>query len=116
MDTTACEASQGLDHALVDDGERLAPFEPRSLTAAVTGLCIDPRGRRFARLNAFVDGLGQRTVHLELGEHDHALAQRAMTRLGVLVRSSGELVFEGPRLLLRPARRLRWLEPLDDPR
>lgn len=116
MHTTSFEARSCSARDIVHDARRLAPLETCSLTAAVTGLCIDHRGRHFARLNAFVDGLGQRTIHVQLGEAELALAMRAMTRLGILVRSSGELVSDGPRLVLRPGRGLRLLEPADDPR
>lgn len=97
--------------AVLGDARRVAAIEIRTLTATITELRIEDGERPMARLNAFVDDVGQRTVHVELDPDEYRRALRILSRPGTLVRASGELVQRGLRLMLVHTRSLQFLEP-----
>ena len=85
-----------------------------ALTAVVLGVWRHSDGRHGARLNAYVDGLGHRTLSVELTAHDYAQAVASLQHPGVLVRCSGVLVDADPCPHLLAAEGLQLLIP-DDP-
>lgn len=111
MLTTSFEAKSCSAPVILSDRPRLRTREAYTLTAVATELRFGADGRRIARLNAFVDGLGPRTVHIELGADEYDRVSRTMTHPGTLIRASGELVHEGPRLMLLHTQGLQFLEP-----
>lgn len=101
-------------YAIIDDGRRVDALEINTLTGVVLEVCRYGNGRYGARLNAYVDGLGHRTLHVELTLDDYHQAAMSMQRAGVLVRCSGMLVDEGPHPHMLALDGLQLLLP-DDP-
>lgn len=87
---------------VLSDDRHAATLEIHALTAAIVSLRRHD-GHHHARLNAFVDGVGHRTVHVELTPLEYAHAASTLQSPGTLVRCSGVLRPEGSALrLLRP--------------
>ena len=101
-------------YAIIDDGRHVDALEINTLTGVVLEVCRHGDGRYGARLNAYVDGLGHRTLHVELSLEGYERAITCLERTGVLVRCSGLLVDEGPYPHLLAVDDLQLLLP-DDP-
>lgn len=87
---------------VLSDDRHTATLEIHALTAAIVSLRRQG-GEHQARLNAFVDGLGHRMVHVELTPLEYARAASTLQSPGTLLRCSGVLRPEGSALrLLRP--------------
>src|SRR5690606_4628880 len=78
MLTTSFDAKSCPAPVILSDRPRLRTREAYTLTAVATELRFGADGRRIARLNAFVDGLGPRTVHIELGADEYDRVSRTM--------------------------------------
>lgn len=101
-------------YAIIDDGRRVDALEINTLTGVVLEVCRYGNGRYGARLNAYVDGLGHRTLHVELTPEGYHQAATSMQQRGVLVRCSGMLVDEAAHPHLVALDGLQLLLP-DDP-
>jgi hypothetical protein len=105
------EAQPCPPYALVDDDRRVTPLEIDTLTAIVISAWQHSNGRRGARLNAFVDGLGHRMVHVDLTPEDYERAVATLQCPGTLVRGTGVLVDEGPHQRLHISQELQFFAP-----
>lgn len=101
-------------YAIIDDGRRVDTLELNTLTAIVLEVYRYGNDRYGARLNAYVDGVGHRTVLVELTLEGYHQAAACLHRHDVLVRCSGMLVDEGPHPHLLALDGLQLLLP-DDP-
>lgn len=101
-------------YAIIEDGRRVDALEINTLTGVVLEVCRYGHDRYGARINAYVDGLGHRTLHVELTLEGYHQAAASMTRRDVLVRCSGMLVDESPHPRLLALDGLQLLLP-DDP-
>jgi hypothetical protein len=95
----------------VDPDRRTAVREIRTITAVVLSAWRHSNGRGAARLNAYVDGLGHRTLHVELTRDGYDQVVATLQRPGVLIRCSGMLVDQGPCPCWVPTERLQLLVP-----
>jgi hypothetical protein len=107
------EAEPRPPYAVIDDGRRTDLLEIDTLTAVVLGVWRYCDGRYGARLNAYVDGRGHRTLQVELTAEGYAQAVESMQHPGVLVRCSGVLVDEGHCAHLLATEGLHLLVPVD---
>lgn len=105
------EAQPCPPYAIVDDDRRTTTLENNTLTAIVISAWQHSNGRRGARLNAFVDGLGHRMVHVDLTPEDYERAVSTLQCPGTLVRGTGVLVDEGAHQRLHPSESLQFLAP-----
>jgi len=108
------EAEPDPPPAILDDGPRPSTIELSTLTAALVSLRYDHGGRRVARLNAFVDGLGHRTVDMDLTLREHDRLFSILLCPGPLVRCAGVLVPEGTHFRLLHPQGLQILMPSTD--
>jgi hypothetical protein len=99
-----------LAEVVTDDREARA-LERDTLTAVVLGVWRHSDGRHGACLNAYVDGRGHRTLHVELTPTGYAQALASLRSPGTLVRSAGMVVGEGPCAVLLAAEGLELLRP-----
>jgi hypothetical protein len=99
----------------IDDGRHIDTLGLETLTAVVLDAWRHSEGRYGARLNAYVDGVGHRTLHVELTAEGYDQAVESLQRPGVLIRCSGMLVDEGEHPHLLALEGLQLLSP-DDPR
>lgn len=109
------EAEPHPPSTVVGHEPRTVVRETSSITAVVLSVWRHSDGRRGARVNAYVDGLGHRTLVVELTADGYAQAVSTLQRVGVLVRCSGVLVDEGPCPHLVTTERLQLLVPQDPP-
>ena len=98
----------------IDEGRHIDVLELDTLTAVVLGVWRHSDGRCGARLNAYVDGVGHRILHVELTAEGYARAVCALQSPGVLVRCSGMLVDGGGHPHLLALEGLQLLAP-DEP-
>jgi hypothetical protein len=107
------EAQPCQPYALVTDERRTATLEIDTLTAVILSVWQHSDGRRGARLNAFVDGLGHRMVHVELDPDDHHHAIASLRSPGTLVRCAGILIDDDTHTFLHTTQRVQFLVPDD---
>lgn len=96
---------------VVDHQPRTAVLELSSLTAVVVSVWRHSNGHGAAHLNAYVDGLGHRTLRVELTDDGYHQAIATLLRPGVLIRCTGVLVDQGPCPHLVTTERLQLLVP-----
>jgi len=108
------EAEPRPPHADIDEARHIGTQGIDTLTAVVLDVWRHSDGRYGARLNAYVDGLGHRTLQVELNAEGYARALSSVQCPGVLVRCSGILVDGGEHPHLLALEDLRMLIP-DDP-
>ena len=97
----------------IDETRHIGTLGIDTLTGVVLAVWRYGDGRQGARLNAYVDGLGHRTLQVELTPEGYERARSALQRPGVLVRASGMLVGGRERPHLLALEDLRLLAPDD---
>jgi hypothetical protein len=97
----------------IDIGRHIDVLELDTLTAVVLDAWRHSNGRCGARLNAYVDGVGHRTLHVELDAEGYDRIVSALQSPGVLVRCSGMLVDGGEHPHLLALEGLQLLVPND---
>jgi hypothetical protein len=107
------EAEPRPPHTDIDETRHIGTLGVDTLTAVVLDVWRHSDGRHGARLNAYVDGLGHRTLQAELTAEGYDRALGALQRPGVLVRCSGMLVGGSDRPHLLALDELRVLAPDD---
>jgi hypothetical protein len=107
------EAEPRPPYEVIPNDRHIEARELDTLTAVVLGVWRYSDGRQGARINAYVDGRGHRTLQVELPPEDYDRAVESLQRPGVLLRCSGVVVDHGPCPHLLAAEGLQLLVPHD---